>query len=100
MKDFAKMEANASEAIKLLKALGNRYRLMILCMLQDGEMSVSKLNELIPIPQSSLSQHLAWLRKEEFVATRRDAQTIFYSLSSREVTELIEVLYKLYCQDD
>jgi DNA-binding transcriptional ArsR family regulator len=100
MKDFSKMEANANEAVSLLKALGNRYRLMILCVLQEGEMSVSKLNELIQIPQSSLSQHLAWLRKEHFVATRRDAQTIFYSLNSKEVTEVIAVLYKLYCQDD
>ncbi|MDM7859310.1 metalloregulator ArsR/SmtB family transcription factor [Alteromonas sp. ASW11-36] len=99
MQDFAKMEANAQEAINLLKALGNRYRLMTLCVLQDGEMSVSQLNEVIPIPQSSLSQHLAWLRKEKYVATRREAQTIYYSLNSHEVTEVIAVLYKLFCED-
>jgi len=100
MQDFAKMEANAQQAINLLKALGNRYRLMILCVLQNGELSVSQLNEVIPIPQSSLSQHLAWLRKEAYVATRRDAQTIYYSLDSHEVTEVIAVLYKLFCADD
>lgn len=100
MQDFDKMEANAQQAINLLKALGNRYRLMILCVLHDGEMSVSQLNQLIPIPQSSLSQHLAWLRRESYVDTRRDAQTIFYSLNSYEATEVIAVLYRLFCEQE
>lgn len=99
MKDYSQMEGNAEQAVKLLKALGNKHRLMILCVLQEGELSVSQLNELFPIAQSSLSQHLAWLRKEGFVSTRREAQTIFYSLSSDEVIEIIAVLYKLYCSD-
>ncbi|MFC3120763.1 ArsR/SmtB family transcription factor [Agaribacter flavus] len=100
MQDFAKMEANAQHAVDLLKTLGNRYRLMILCVLQENEMSVSQLNDVIAIPQSSLSQHLAWLRKEAYVKTRRDAQTIYYSLDSDEVKEVIAVLYKLFCQGD
>jgi DNA-binding transcriptional ArsR family regulator len=100
MQDFAKMEANAQHAVDLLKTLGNRYRLMILCVLQEKEMSVSELNHMIAIPQSSLSQHLAWLRREAYVKTRRDAQTIHYSLDSTEVKEVIAVLYKLFCQSD
>lgn len=100
MQDFAKMEANAQQAVDLLKTLGNRYRLMILCVLQEQEMSVSELNDVIAIPQSSLSQHLAWLRRESYVKTRRDAQTIYYSLDSIEVKELIAVLYKLFCESD
>lgn len=100
MQNFAKMEANAQHAVDLLKTLGNRYRLMILCVLQENEMSVSQLNDVIAIPQSSLSQHLAWLRREAYVKTRREAQTIYYSLDSSEVKEVIAVLYKLFCQDD
>ena len=99
MKDYSRMEGNAEQAVNLLKALGNKHRLMILCVLQDGELSVSQLNELFPIAQSSLSQHLAWLRKEGLVSARREAQSIYYSLSSDEVIEIIAVLYKLYCSD-
>ena len=97
--DFSKMEQNVEQAVTLLKAMANNHRLMILCTLQDNELSVSDLNAVIPVAQSSLSQHLAWLRKEGFVSTRREAQTIFYSLSSDEVIEIIAVLYKLYCSD-
>ncbi len=93
------MEANAEQAVNLLKAMGNRHRLMVLCVLQEGELSVSQLNERFPIPQSSLSQHLAWLRRERYVKTRREAQTIYYSLDSQEVIEIIAVLHKLYCAD-
>lgn len=96
-KNYQKMADNADEAINLLKAMGNRHRLMLLCVLQEGEMSVTQLNELIPIAQSSLSQHLAWLRREGYVKTRRDAQTIYYSLDSTAVTEVIAVLHRLYC---
>ena len=100
MQDFAKMESNAQQAVDLLKTLGNRYRLMILCALQEKEMSVSELNNVITIPQSSLSQHLAWLRREAYVKTRRNAQSIYYSLDSKEVKALIAVLYELFCQSD
>jgi len=99
MKDYTNMAANVEQAVNLLKALGNKHRLMILCALLEDELSVSQLNQLFPIPQSTLSQHLAWLRKEKFVTTRRDAQTIFYRLNSQEVIEIIAVLHKLYCSD-
>ncbi len=97
MVDFNQLESNAEKAVTLLKTLGNKHRLMILCALQEKELSVSQLNELFPIPQSSLSQNLAWLRREGYVKTRRDAQNIFYALDSYEVTQIIKVLHKLYC---
>ncbi|NQZ90312.1 MAG: winged helix-turn-helix transcriptional regulator [Colwellia sp.] len=95
--DYNQLEANAEKATKLLKTMGNQHRLMILCALQQGELSVSQLNELFPIAQSTLSQHLAWLRRESYVKTRRDAQTIYYTLDSHAVIEIIAVLHKLYC---
>lgn len=98
MNDYAKWESNVDRAVKVLKAIGHKHRLMILCALQEKELSVSQLNALFPMPQSTLSQHLSWLRQESLVKTRRDAQTIFYSLNSHEVTEIISVLHKLYCE--
>ncbi len=70
---------------------------MILCLLNDGERSVSELNAQIDIPQSSLSQHLGQLRRENLVTTRREAQTIYYSLASEEVQAIIATLYQVYC---
>lgn len=98
MKDFTELEQSAEEAVILLKALANKHRLMMMCALQNGELSVSQLNELFPIPQSSLSQHLAWLRRESLVKTRRHAQTIYYSLNSDEVVAIISTLEGIYCQ--
>ncbi len=95
--DFSQLEENVNEAVTLMKALSNRYRLMILCTLQTGEKSVTELNAVINIPQSTLSQHLAWLRTEKFVKTRREAQTIYYQLDSEAVIQVIGVLHNLYC---
>ncbi|GIC79541.1 helix-turn-helix transcriptional regulator [Moritella sp. F3] len=92
-----RLEKNAAKAESLMKALSNKHRLMILCLLQQGELSVSALNELIPIPQSTLSQHLAWLRREEYVKTRREAQTIYYQLDDSNVTKVINVLHDIFC---
>jgi len=97
--DFSKMEANVDKAVTLLKAMANNHRLMILCMLLDKELSVSQLNQLIPVAQSSLSQHLAWLRREGFVCTRRESQTIYYSLDSKEVEAIISTLHGQYCDN-
>ena len=99
MRDYSQLEASAGQAVDLLKAMGNKHRLMILCALQEGELSVTELNALFPMPQSSLSQHLAWLRKQGYVKTRRQAQTIYYSLDSSEVIAVISVLHRLYCQE-
>lgn len=96
--DLKDMEANAEQAVALLKAMANTHRLMILCSLSEVEHSVTALNEIIPVAQSSLSQHLAWLRREGLVSTRRESQTIYYSLASDEVRQIIGTLHHLYCK--
>ncbi|MGY0627404.1 MAG: ArsR/SmtB family transcription factor [Paraglaciecola chathamensis] len=95
--NLEEMRDNAQEAATLLKAMANQHRLLLLCLLSRGEMSVSELNEQVTIAQSSLSQHLAGLRRENLVVTRREAQTIYYSLASKEVKAIIDTLYTLYC---
>lgn len=84
-------------AAKLMKALSNEARLLILCELGQGERGVGQLGEIVGLSQSALSQHLARLRADGLVRTRRRSQTIFYSLASREVTAVIEVLADLFC---
>ncbi|CAG9000178.1 MAG: Transcriptional activator HlyU [Candidatus Celerinatantimonas neptuna] len=95
--DIQDMQENALEALGLIKALANEHRLMILCYLVDGELSVGELNKRVTLSQSALSQHLAWLRKEGLVATRKEAQTIYYSLNSNEARRVMELLHELYC---
>jgi len=87
----------AAEAESFLKALANRHRLMVLCELHKGELSVTKLQEAIGLSQSSLSQHLARLRADELVKTRRSSQTIYYSLANANVSRVIGLLYELFC---
>lgn len=94
------LEQNASKAEVLMKALSNKYRLMILCLLQENELSVSALNKQIPIAQSTLSQHLAWLRREKYVKTRRDAQTIYYQLSDKNIIKVIDLLHHIFCEQE
>jgi DNA-binding transcriptional ArsR family regulator len=91
------IQANARRASALLKAMSNQHRLMILCQLVPGEKSVGELERIIGLSQSALSQHLARLRRDNMVKTRRVAQTIFYSLSGEEASAVIETLYGLYC---
>jgi DNA-binding transcriptional ArsR family regulator len=93
------MKGHAQDAAKLLKALANESRLMILCSLVQSELNVSELNDRVILSQSALSQHLAWLRREKLVQTRRDAQTIYYSLQGSKAKEVIEVLQSIYCAD-
>lgn len=93
------MAKHSAEAAELLKGLANQSRLMILCSLVDGERSVSDLNSLVPLSQSALSQHLAYLRRTMLVATRKEAQTVYYSLRGNEATQLIAVLKSIYCPD-
>nr|WP_297456811.1 metalloregulator ArsR/SmtB family transcription factor [uncultured Halomonas sp.] len=83
-------------ATNLLKAMANENRLRILCLLDDGELSVSELNAKLALSQSALSQHLAILRREGLVATRRSSQTIYYSLQGNEARTVVETLAKLY----
>jgi DNA-binding transcriptional ArsR family regulator len=96
--NIEEMEANAAKAVKLLKALANERRLFILCHLLDKELSVGEMNQHLGLSQSALSQHLAILRNDKLVATRKEAQTVYYSLQSDEVREVIALLHKLYCR--
>ena len=95
--NLEELQSKAGAAEALLKAVANRNRLVILCELLKGERSVSALPGRIGLSQSALSQHLARLRADELVVTRRESQTIYYSLSSKPVTRLIGLLYELYC---
>ncbi len=90
-------EIMAEEASSLLLAMGNAKRLLILCNLLDGELSVNELAKLVTLNQAALSQHLAKLRALKLVATRREAQHIYYRLASNEVYQVLEVLNRLYC---
>lgn len=92
-----RFEASAGEAAGLMRALSNERRLMILCQLGDGELSVSQLLPLVGLSQSALSQHLARLRDEALVATRRDGTTIFYRIAEPAVLKVIAVLAEIYC---
>ncbi len=91
------MREHAGDAARLLKALANDHRLLILCMLVDGEHSVGEMNERLPLSQSALSQHLAKLREEGLVRTRREAQTVLYSLADGPAQKLIATLHGIYC---
>lgn len=95
--DIDLFQANAERASALLKALSNPHRLMILCRLQTGELSVGELEKLVGLSQSALSQHLARLRRQGLVKTRRAAQVVYYSLAGGEATAVIETLHGLYC---
>ena len=98
--DLEQMTLAADKASALMKTLGHKGRLMVLCQLASGEKSVGDLSESLGIPQSPLSQHLSRMRKEGLVSTRREAQTIYYSLAAHEAGKLIECLYGLYCAPD
>jgi DNA-binding transcriptional ArsR family regulator len=91
------MRAYADDAAQLLKALANDKRLLILCLLAQCEHSVGELNALLDLSQSALSQHLAILREEGMVNTRREAQIIYYSLASGPAFQVIQTLYSTYC---
>lgn len=93
------MKLHAQAAATLLKALANENRLMILCSLMAGEMSVTDLNACIPLSQSALSQHLAGLREAGLVTTRKESQTVFYRLEGPEAAQIITVLQSIYCPD-
>lgn len=96
MPDFECITAHAESAVKILKALANKRRLLILCTLTHGEKCVGELEEMIGISQSALSQHLAKLRSDGLVSTRRDAQTIHYMVSSPAVTEMLQSLKNIF----
>lgn len=96
--DSDMMEAAADQASELLKALSNRHRLLIICQLIDGERSVGELAQFLNLRDSTVSQHLALLRKDGLVAARRDAQTIYYSIVSDPAREVLKTLYQVFCR--
>ena len=91
------MREQAAVAEEMLKALANRHRLIILCQLIEGERPVGDLAKFLGLRDSTVSQHLALLRKDGLVETRREGQTIWYSLASEPVRRLVETLYEIYC---
>ena len=95
--DLVKMHAAAGEASKLLKALSNPDRMLLLCQMTQGSFSVKELEILTGILQPTLSQQLTVLREEGLVTTRREGKQIFYSISSRQALAVLQVLYQLYC---
>lgn len=94
------MREHVAEAARLLKALGNEQRLHILCNLLDGPLSVGELNQRLALSQSALSQHLALLRESGLVDTRREAQSIYYSLPEGPVVRVMALLQEIYCAGD
>ena len=94
------LEAKADEVAATLAAMANPKRLLVLCTLLAGEKSVGDLAEIVRLSPAALSQHLGKMRALRLVATRRDGQTIFYSLASQKVRALLETLYQIYCTPD
>lgn len=92
------MAAHAQEAARLLKALSNETRLLILCHLVGRELNVGEINARVAGSQSVISQHLAVLRRDGLVATRRESQTIYYSLPDNKAARVIGVLHELFCR--
>ena len=95
--ELEKLRSQADAATALLGAMANQNRLMILCHLLERELHGTEIGELIALEQSPLSQHLAKLRKLELVSTRRNGQSIYYRLASKEVEAVITTLHELYC---
>lgn len=98
--DISLFEARAGQAAKLLRALGNERRLMILCQLTEGERSVGDIQSLVGLSQSALSQHLAVLREEGVVATRREGQTIWYRIDDPAAMKVVATLAEIFCPPD
>jgi ArsR family transcriptional regulator len=97
-KDLNLMRRHAGKAAAMMRALSHEARLMVLCELVGGERTAGELVERSGLSQSALSQHLAKLRDEGLVTTRRDGQTIFYALNDPNAARILGVLHELYCK--
>ena len=91
------MQRHVAAAAVFLKALANEQRLLILCSLLEGSLSVSEINNRVSLTQSALSQHLALLRMAGFVTTRRESQTIYYTLAQGPALKVMDILYETFC---
>lgn len=96
--DPERMSGNAERAADFLKALAHQNRLMMLCILSEGEKSVSELEEFLALRQATVSQQLARLRADGLVATRREGKTIYYRLASENARAVVSVVYELFCR--
>ena len=94
---MAAIQEHATEAAAFLKALANDQRLLMLCCLLEGSLSVGEINERVPLSQSALSQHLGVLRDAGLVTTTRQSQTIYYTLAKGPALKIMEVLYTAFC---
>ena len=92
-----RFQASAGDASRLLKALSNEHRLMILCQIGEGERQVADLLPLVGLSQSALSQHLARMREEGLVAYRRESQTLYYRIANPDVQKLVATLKSIFC---
>jgi DNA-binding transcriptional ArsR family regulator len=97
-RDTNALLANAREASEFLKALSHEARLVILCLLVDGEKSVSELEKTLSLRQPAISQQLARLRADDLVETRREGKSIYYSLARPEVVDVISALHRAFCK--
>jgi DNA-binding transcriptional ArsR family regulator len=95
--NFTVLMEQARKASELLKALSHESRLLILCLLAEGEKSVSELEDIMNMPQAAVSQQLARLRFDGLVKTRREGRAIIYSIASAEVSSVVDTLYQLFC---
>lgn len=94
------MAEQARKAAGFLKALAHRTRLMILCLLAEGEKSVGDLERILALAQPAVSQHLARLRADGLVATRRTGKTVYYSLASEQARHIVGAVYEVFCGAD
>jgi DNA-binding transcriptional ArsR family regulator len=96
--EFDELVEQARKASDLLKALSHETRLLMLCLLSNGEKSVSELEEMLTLPQASVSQQLARLRFDRLVTTRREGRMVYYRIADAEVSSIIGALYNLFCK--
>ena len=98
--DIDELLQNAKKASEFLKALSHEARLVILCLLTEGEKSVTEIEQLLKLRQPAVSQQLARLRADDLVETRRDGKNIYYSLARPEVKQVIQTLHSAFCAPD
>jgi DNA-binding transcriptional ArsR family regulator len=96
--EVEQMMEKAREASDMLKAMSHEARLLLLCILAEGEKSVTELEQFLGERQSTVSQQLARLRLDRLVTTRRDGKTIYYSLASEDVRKILTAVYDVFCE--
>jgi len=97
--NLGELQSRALRATRLLKAMSNPVRLLVLCQLAESEKSVGELERVVDVSQSALSQHLALLRERGLVRSRRAGQSIYYTLDGPEAPALLAALYEVYCRN-